>query len=272
MAVIYYKRYIKEGIPAEKAKADDPKKSDADKQKILAAANEHEKAANERIAACAGGGGGAAGSGSGSGSAAGSGSASGSGSGKGSGSGSASSAAVTTSSGAGTGAGSGSETAAGVGSGAGSASGTSTGAGAGTGSDDTTVALAPSLSDEKPSGRRTFAWISVATSLAAGTVGAVLLLSANSTEKDIEDLYTTTGGMRPPAYDMAAKTRYDQLVDDGNRFNTLAEVSFGVCGAAAITAIVLFATDHGEKRDEHALRVIPTVTPNAAGFTAAFRF
>ncbi|HTJ41409.1 MAG TPA: hypothetical protein VL463_04910 [Kofleriaceae bacterium] len=180
--------------------------------------------------------------------------------------------------------GSGSETSTGSGSGAGSGSngtmapdlgsdaGSGSGMGTGSGSDDTTAMLGSDM-PEKTSGKRTAAWISVATSLAAGTVGAVLLLSANSTEKDIEDLYASTGTMAPPKFDGAAKTRYDELVADGDRFNTLSYISFGVCGAAAVTAIVLFATDHGDEHPaEHALRITPTITPEGGGFAATFHF
>ena len=192
----------------------------------------------------------------------------------GSGSGSGSAAVTTT-----TGTGSGSEVGSGSGAGSGSSGmmppdlGSGSGSGSGSASDDTTATLG-SNTETKSSGKRTAAWISVATSLAAGTVGAVLLMSANSTEKDIQDLYTpSTAGSRPPTFDGAAKTRYDELVADGDRFNTLAIVSFGVAGAAAVTAIVLFATDHGgESRDEHALRITPTVTPEGGGFAATFHF
>jgi hypothetical protein len=156
----------------------------------------------------------------------------------------------------------------------GTTGGTTTTAGHGTTvpPDDSTASLGASLGDEKPSGKRTVAWISLATGLAAGTIGGVLLLSASSTEKDIEDLYATTGSTRPPAFDQAAQTRYNELVADGNRFNTLAEVSFGVAGAAAVTAIILFATDHGGEKPEHALLITPTVTPGGGGFAATFRF
>jgi hypothetical protein len=242
VAVTYYRRYLKEGHPN----------------------GEYEKLTRQRIAACAGepaatrGSEAGAGSGSATGVAAGGGSGSAAGAGAGSGSGSAAA--------AGTGAG------AGAGSGAGNgvlAPDLGGGAGAGSGSDATS--LGASLSVEHPSGKKTAAWIAIGGTVAAATVGTVFLLSANATEKDIDDLYATTAGTAPPPFDGATQKRYDDLVSQGKRFNTLAAVSFGVAGVAAGTGIVLFILDHGHHHAESApgvVRVTPALGPGHVGVVA----
>ncbi len=219
LAITYYRRYLKEATPNE----------------------EFRRKTAERIVACGGklDPGTSAGSGS-----------------AGSGSAGSGSAAVTTGSGSGAGsdAGAGSGSAVGGGSGAGAETGSGAGSGssapAGSGSasgfgDDTTITLGPTLVDEKPSSKKTVAWIAVGTSIAAVTVGSVLLMSASSTQKDIEDLYANTSSGRPPAFEGVARTRYDELVAQGKRFNTLAAISFGAAGAAAVIGVTLFVMDKG---------------------------
>ena len=213
---------------------------------------EYQKLTRERIAACAGesvpteGAGTGAGSGSGSGATAGSAAAAGSGSGSG---------AVPPDQGGG--------------SDVGPPPGAGSDAGSGSGSDATPLDL--SLSAEHPSGKKTAAWIAVGGSIAAATVGTVFLLSANATEKDIDDLYATTAGTAPPPFDGATQKRYDDLVGQGKRFNTLAAVSFGVAGVAAGTGIVLFILDHGHHHAESApgvVRVTPALGPGHVGVVA----
>ncbi|MCE9579293.1 MAG: hypothetical protein K8W52_39580 [Deltaproteobacteria bacterium] len=245
LAITYYRRYLKEASPNE----------------------EFRKKTTERIVACGGKLDPVAGSsdpGTGSGSAVAVGTGSGAGSDVGAGSGSA----------VGAGSGAGSDVGAGSGSAAGSGAGSGSGSDSGF-SEDSTITLAPTLVDEKPSSKKTGAWIAVGTSIAAVTVGSVLLMSASSTEKDIQDLYANTSTGRPPMFEGTTKTRYDELVSQGKRFNTLAAISFGAAGAAAAIGVTLFVMDrgHGTSSEKaHALRVVPTVGPSGAGFAALGHF
>lgn len=130
---------------------------------------------------------------------------------------------------------------------------------------------APAETFEGPSARRTGAWFGVATSLALVTVGSVFALSIESTEDDLRDLYVIRAGGRPLVYDGAGRDRYDDLVERGEQYRTLAWVSFGLAGAAALTSTVLFLTSDGESSRPRAA-VAPLLHEHGAGLTAALRF
>ena len=131
--------------------------------------------------------------------------------------------------------------------------------------------LGPSLVDEKPSWKKSAGWITVGVGVASATVGTVMLLSARSTERDIEDLIAFRGMGRPATFDSETKAQYEKLIDEGNRFNTLAAVAFGVSGAAAVGATLFFILDDsGEKRQRPAPALL--ITPGGAGISAAFHF
>ena len=143
--------------------------------------------------------------------------------------------------------------------------------------DETGAGLGPSLADEHPPWSKSAGWITVAVGAAAATVGAVLLTMADSSEQDIRDLiaYRDPTTHRPSTFEDATRDRYNELVDEGERFDTLAIVSFGVAGAAVIGATVFFvlaATEDEGAPAEHALRITPTISPDGAGLSAAFRF
>ncbi|MGE0548069.1 MAG: hypothetical protein AB7O24_06690 [Kofleriaceae bacterium] len=115
-------------------------------------------------------------------------------------------------------------------------------------------------------GRNRVAWLLVSGSLAFATIGAVLAYSANSSEKDIQDLYVGFGGY-PPVWSERTKQTYDELVDEGRRYERLSWISFGLAGATAITAGILF----WRNRDEvEPARVAPIVTPRGAGVSVRF--
>lgn len=120
-----------------------------------------------------------------------------------------------------------------------------------------------------PSGQRNGAWILVGGSLAAITIGSVLAYSASSSENDLKDLYISANG-QPPTYDTATAKRYNDLLDQGHTYEHLSWVSFGVAGACAIGATILFLRDsdsHGER-----VTVAPIATPREAGVSALVRF
>ncbi len=122
-----------------------------------------------------------------------------------------------------------------------------------------------------PSARRTGAWFGVATSLALVTVGSVFALSIESTEDDLRDLYVIRAGGRPLAYEGAGRDRYEDLVERGEQYRTLAWVSFGLAGAAALTSTVLFLTSDAESSPPRAA-VAPLLDEHGAGIAASLRF
>jgi hypothetical protein len=114
-------------------------------------------------------------------------------------------------------------------------------------------------------GKNRAPWLLVGGSIAFGTLGAVLAYSANAAERDIDDLYVGLMGT-PPAFDPRTKQRYDDAIAEGERYQTLSLISFGVAGAMAIGAAVLFAID----RDR--VQVAPTASRDGAGVSATVRF
>jgi hypothetical protein len=114
------------------------------------------------------------------------------------------------------------------------------------------------------------AWLLVGGSLTFATLGAVLAYSAEAAESDIDDLYVGLDG-QPPVFDDKTAKRYQELLDEGNRYEKLSWVSFGLAGAFAIGAGVKFALDH-RKGESSAVTIVPTATPHSAGITATLRF
>lgn len=163
----------------------------------------------------------------------------------------------------GSGAGSAEPVATGSGSAAGSATVTGTGSDAGS-------AAAGSGSAEKPvdvSAGNRGAWILVASSIALVTVGGVLAYAASSAENDVSDLYVGFAG-QPPAFDARTQKQYEQLVDEGNRYEKLSWVTFGLAGATAIGAAVLFYRNAGESK----VQVAPAVSPTGGSVSATIRW
>jgi hypothetical protein len=109
-------------------------------------------------------------------------------------------------------------------------------------------------------------------SIASVTVGAVLAYSANASESDLDDLYVG-GPTGVPQFDARTKARYDDLVAEGERYQKLSVLSFGVAGALALGAAIKFLTDPDpEVAPDRAVRVTPTVSPHGGGVTAIVRF
>ena len=137
----------------------------------------------------------------------------------------------------------------------------------------------PSFTDDKPSWKRTAAWVSVGATVAAVTTGAVLGLSASSREEDIDNLISFRDAMGNPAsFDGNTKQRYEELIDEGDRLNTLSMVAFGVAGAAGAAAILFFVLDStssggGERSAASGYNVTPVVTANGGlGVNAGWSF
>lgn len=114
--------------------------------------------------------------------------------------------------------------------------------------------------------RQQGAWLLVGGSLAVFTVAGVLAYSANAAERDVEDLYVGLQG-EPPEFDDCTRARYDELVDEGERYQLLARVSFGIGGALAAGAAYMFWRDRdcGEPA-----RVAPVIGPRGGGVVVRF--
>jgi len=128
-----------------------------------------------------------------------------------------------------------------------------------------TPAPTPTLA---PSNRQKVAWLLTGGAIALATLGGVLAYAATSSENDVRDLYVGFAG-QPPAFDAQTKKRYDDLVDQGHRYQHLSWASFGLAGAAAAGAAVLFVLGGRREAAPHA-RITPVVTTTSAGVAVRF--
>ena len=137
------------------------------------------------------------------------------------------------------------------------------------------VTAAPkSLADEEPSWQRTAAWSSVGIAVALLTTGAVLGLSAASREEDVDNLieFRDPDG-QPATFTGATRDRYNDLISEGDRLESLAVVAFAATGVAAGAAALFFVLDSRASADrdkETALR--PTAGPGGVGVSWGGRF
>jgi len=114
-------------------------------------------------------------------------------------------------------------------------------------------------------------WLLVGGSLALITVGAVLAYSAEATENDLADLYVGLEG-QPPRFDDRTRQRYDDVLAEGDRYELLSRVSFGLAGALAIGAGVWFYLDRDTPAEQRTVRVTPHATRDGGGVTTTLRF
>ena len=158
---------------------------------------------------------------------------------------------------------------------AGSASGSS--AGSATGSTTTTGSISGAASGAgdvalpRLSNQRKAAWIITGSALGLVTLGSVLAYAARSSENDVRDLYAGFGNI-PPTFDSSTRKNYNDLVDQGRRYQHLAWAAFGAAGAASVGAALLFwLDDHpSERTPSEAPRIAPVVSPHSAGVSVRF--
>jgi hypothetical protein len=112
-------------------------------------------------------------------------------------------------------------------------------------------------------------WLMVGGALAFVTAGAVFAYSATSSENDIKDLYVGVTSITP-VFDTTIAKRYQDLLDEGHRYQYLAWTSFGVATGFTVAAALLFVHDHNEH--EKRLSLVPTASPTGAGVSATIRF
>jgi len=122
-----------------------------------------------------------------------------------------------------------------------------------------------------PSNRHKVAWVLVGSGIALATLGGVLAYAADSSENDVRDLYLGFDG-KPPTFDVQTRQRYDDLVDQGHRYQRLSWASFGLAGAAAVGATVLFLVGRRATASHARITAIvtPVVTDRSAGIAVAF--
>jgi hypothetical protein len=121
-----------------------------------------------------------------------------------------------------------------------------------------------------PPTREKVAYLLGGGALALVTLGGVLAYAASSSENDVRDLYAGFAG-QPPPFDAQTKQRYDDLVNEGRRYQHLAWAAFGLAGAAAVGVAVLFTVGHGdEPAPPRVPAVTPVVGPRGAGVSVRF--
>jgi hypothetical protein len=117
-----------------------------------------------------------------------------------------------------------------------------------------------------PSHSHKAAWVLTGSGIALLAIGSVLAYATDAAENDIRDLYTGFSG-QPFAFDAQTRRRYDELIDDGERFQRLSWTAFGLAGAAAASAAILFVVG---RRDEGPPPIAPVVTTTSAGVSLRF--
>jgi hypothetical protein len=130
------------------------------------------------------------------------------------------------------------------------------------------AAPAPPAGEQKPppvvtpNASHRNSWLLVGGALTFVTIGAVLAYSANASEADLEDLYVGLDG-QPPVFDARTEQRYQDLLDEGHRYEKLSWASFAVAGALAIGAAVTWKLE-GNRTVQ--------VTPQGTGAAVHVRF
>jgi hypothetical protein len=154
------------------------------------------------------------------------------------------------------------------GSDSGSGSGSDLSTGSDSGSDLTGLGSGSAVSTGHRHGND-LPWLMVGGALAFVTAGAVLAYSANSSEQDIRDLYVGLDNMSP-VFDTKTQQRYQELLDEGHRYQYLSWGAFGIAAGFSVAATILFVHDHNVEQQR--LIVTPTASSTTAGVSATLRF
>jgi hypothetical protein len=138
----------------------------------------------------------------------------------------------------------------------------------------------PAFTDDGgASWKRSAAWISTGATIGLVAVGTVLYMSAEGSEEDIEALidFRDQAG-RPLPFD-EVQDQYNDLIDEGERFDKLSMYAFigaGVGAAAAVTFFVLDAQAGGSEKPVGFVakkpRVAPRLGPESAGVVLGWSF
>ncbi len=130
----------------------------------------------------------------------------------------------------------------------------------------------PSFMEEDVTWQQTAGWASIGVSAAFLTASAVLALSANSREEDIENLlsYRDADG-RPASFAGTVSDRYETLADEGESLSKMSIIALGGAGVSAAVAIVFFVLDESpEESDEGLGSLTPTIDRHSVGVRLRF--
>ncbi|HET9620001.1 MAG TPA: hypothetical protein VFP84_01450 [Kofleriaceae bacterium] len=110
------------------------------------------------------------------------------------------------------------------------------------------------------------AWVTTGGALALVALGGVLAYAARSSENDVRDLYAGFNGSLV-TFDAQTRKRYDDLVDQGRRYQHLSWAAFGAAGAAAIgaAALFVFGRHDASPADATHARLAPALAPTTDG-------
>lgn len=139
------------------------------------------------------------------------------------------------------------------------------------------------------SARRSAAWVAVGVAAAFATTSAVLALSAESRESDIEYLieFRGAGSGMPSRFARPVRERYDELAREGEQLSFYSWATLGLASAAALAAVTLFVMDDapaspGETPETPAgdpagdaaasARLAPALLPGGMGVTLDWEF
>ena len=128
--------------------------------------------------------------------------------------------------------------------------------------------------DREASAARKTAWVSLGIAAALGATGAAFAIAANTREDDVDTLinFNDQDGL-PRRYEGLIADRYNDKVDEGDSFETMAKVAFGAAGAAAVVGLAFFIIDNRSEGDNGATATIsPTITADGAGVSAGWEF
>jgi hypothetical protein len=129
--------------------------------------------------------------------------------------------------------------------------------------------------------KRSAAWISTGATIGLLAVGTVLYMSGEGSEEDIEALIDFRDQQGRPVPFEEVEDQYNDLVDEGERFDKLATYAFisaGVGAAAAVTLFVLDAKSGGHEKPvgfvarRRTPRVAPRLGPETAGVVLGWEF
>jgi hypothetical protein len=125
--------------------------------------------------------------------------------------------------------------------------------------------------DDRASWQRPVAWTAVGMTAALVTAGTVLGMAARSRQSDLEDLLDDAGDQ---PFAGSARAEYEDLIDEGERFERLSIVALSAAGVTAVAAVLCFALDgdDDDRRGTAGIELSPTVSPDGAGLFAGWSF
>lgn len=127
----------------------------------------------------------------------------------------------------------------------------------------------PAFTDKGGSWKRSAAWISTGATIGLLAVATVLYMSAEGSEEDLQALidFRDQGG-RPLPFD-DVESQYQDLVDEGERFDRLSTIAFAAAGASAAAAITFFVLDARAGGSERPVGFVGQIQPRVGRRSAS---